>query len=154
MSVRTEKACIFDFERLRKRVHALAVVDTPDLACVVRTGTDEKAAVGAESHIKDGTGVPFQRTHWLAGDSVPDLDFFVVAACGQPLAIGRELRVIKRVAMAFKAADECTIGDVPDRRDAPQAGDTGGVYQPLAIRGEMQGGDLARKSPHRAFGRT
>ena len=152
-AVGAEGAGVFGFERLRQRVHALAVLDAPDLASVVGAGAHEEAAVGAERDVVDRAGVPFQRAQRLAGDRVPELDLLVIAAGGEHLAVGGELGVVKDVAVALEAPDERAVGDVPDRRDAPQAGDARGGDQPLAVGREMQGGDLAGELSQRAFRR-
>ena len=105
LAVGAERAGVFGFERLGKRVHPLAVLDPPDLAGVVGAGTHQEAAVGTEGHVIDRAGVPFQRTEQLAGSGVPHLDLLVVAAGGQPHAVGRELGVVEDVAMAGELAD-------------------------------------------------
>ena len=117
-------------------------------------GADEKAAVGAKGDVVDRAGVPFQRAQRLAGRGVPELDLFVVAAGGEHLAVGRELGIVKNVAVALEALNEGAVGDVPDGRHAPQAGDARGRDEPFAVGREMQGGDLAGELSHRAFRRT
>ncbi len=152
-AVGAEGAGVFGLERLRQRIHALAVLDAPDLARVVRAGAHEEAAVGAERHVVDRPGVPFQRAQRLAGERVPELDLLVVAAGGEPFAVGREFRVVEDVAVALETPDQRAVGDVPDRRDATQARDARGRDQAAAIGGEMQGRDLAGELAQRAIRR-
>ena len=48
---------------------------------------------------------PSSDAEQLAGLGIPDLDLLVVAAGGQPLAVGRELGVVEDVAVAGELAD-------------------------------------------------
>ena len=49
-------------------------------------------------------------------------------------------------------ADERTVGNVPDRRDAAQAGDAGSGDQLAAVDREMQRGDFPRKLAEQSVG--
>ena len=101
-AVGAERAGVFGFERLRQRIHALAVGDAPDLAGVVGTRAHEEAAVGTETNIVDRAGVPFQGAQVLGGSRVPELDLLVIAAGGEHLAIGGELGIVEDVAVALE----------------------------------------------------
>ncbi len=84
---------------------------------------DEEAAVGAEGHVVDGARVPFQRAQGLAGDRVPELDRLVIAAGGQPIAVGREFGVVEEVAVALEPPDERAVARrsrSPRRRPGPR----------------------------------
>ena len=98
--------------------------------------------------------MPFQSLQELAGACVPEFDLFVITAGGEPLAVGRKLCVVQNVVVALEMPDERAVGDVPDRRLAPKAGDARGGDQPIAVIGEMQGIDLPGKLAQRAWRRN
>ena len=75
--------------------------------------------------------MPGQFAKSFAGLGIPEDNKFIVAACREDGAVGREFGIVERIPMSFELPDELPVGDVPQRGDASETFHAGGRQQSI-----------------------
>ena len=133
-------------ERLVESVKPFAVRDTPELHRGIRAGACEHGAVRRKREVENRTFVDVDCADQFRRGPVPKPDDAVVSRRGDDGAIGRKLRVVKRVTSLAVFADERTISNAPKLRRAAESHNARGHEKPHAIGRKMQRVHFAGKS--------